>query len=41
MQMLLLTTITDPDQTAPREQSDLGLYCLLIQSLYNLSEYLW
>ena len=29
----------DPDQTAPEEQSDLGLHCLLRHFCSNIQEY--
>ena len=32
----MLTNIADPDQTAPREQSDLDLHCLLRPLCLNI-----
>ena len=29
----ILANIADPDQTAPNEQSDLGIHCLLLEHL--------
>ena len=34
-----LANSVDPDQTAPKEQSDLGLHCLLIQFCSNIYNY--
>ena len=33
---LHMATSADPDQTAPKEQSDLGLHCLLSSSVSML-----
>ena len=31
----MLPNSTDPDQTAPKEQSDQGLHCLLLHLLFK------
>ena len=35
-----MTNSVDPDQTAPKEQSDLGLHCLLDLSVLVLRSYM-